>query len=143
MKIIRDKKFRPAVTWNRTHGRKVYNKIELLADAVGMQCFKGRLNNKANWNHPRAALKTFYISPVQMDSDSDGWTTHAVIWKHNNSKAERDWTRGWGSFKDGVLKYVFKSHRGKVFGKETTIDKEYEVLDADYEMLDVKIIEEN
>ena len=62
---------------------------------------------------------------------------------HNNSKAERDWTRGWGSFKDGVLKSVFKSHRGKVFGKETTIDKEYEVLDADYEMLDVKIIEEN
>ena len=78
MKIIREKKFRPAVTWNRTHGRKVYNKIELLADAVGMQCFKGRLNNKANWNHPRAALKTFYISPVQMDSDSDGWGTRRI-----------------------------------------------------------------
>lgn len=139
MRIIRDDNFRLS-NWRKAHGRRVYLHIELLAEAVGMQSFEGRLNNKVTFP-PRAALKTFYISPRQCDK-GNGWTMHKIFWKTNNPTMG-NWTSAWGHFKDGVLSHVVTESYGSVYGKEKLIVKSLEVLDADYEVLDVKIIEDN
>lgn len=140
MKIIRDKKFR-LTSWKKIHGREIFKSIETLAEAVGMQSFEGRLNNEVTYP-PRAALKTFYISPVE-SSEGNGWTAHNIYWQDPKSGSYMDWQSGRGHFKNGVLSYVVTEHYGSVYGKEKLIVRKLEALDADYELLEVKITEEN